>query len=109
MHGFHHLRERMRISGGLEPFPAHGAGKRFLDHLMYVVGVFAPLALLPQIHQVYATQNTSGLSLLTMALICIVNSLWALYGLAHRDTQLFLANILMMLFNSSILIAILLY
>ena len=109
MHGFHHLRARMRLSGGLEPFPAHGGFKRLFDYLMYAVGIFAPLALLPQIHQLYATRNASGLSLVTWALICMVNALWAAYGLVHRDTQLFLANVLMMVFNLSILIAIWLY
>lgn len=109
MHGFHHLRERVRISKGLEPFPAHGIGKRFLDYLMYGVGVFAPLALLPQIHQLYASRDASGLSLVTWVLICSVNALWALYGMAHKDTQIFLANVLMMLFNFSILVGILLY
>jgi uncharacterized protein with PQ loop repeat len=99
----------MRISKGLEPFPAHGPGKRFLDYLMYGVGIFAPLALLPQIHQLYASRNASGLSLTTSFLLCVVNSLWGLYGLAHKDTQLFLANVLMMLFNISILVGILLY
>lgn len=109
MHGFHHLRARARLSGGLEPFPSQDARKRFLDYLMYGVGIFAPLALLPQIHQLYGTRDASGLSVVTWSLICCVNALWALYGLAHKDTQLFMANVLMMLFNLAILTGILLY
>ncbi len=109
MHGFHHLRRRARVSKGLEPFPARVPWKRALDYVMYGVGVFAPLALLPQIERVYKDQSAGGLSLTTWVLLCIFNSMWALYGLVHRDMQIFLANILMLLFNGAILIGILLY
>src|ERR1700687_4578726 len=109
MHGFHHVRARVRQTKGLEPFPAKGAVKHFLDYLMYVVGIFAPLALLPQIIELYTTKSAAGLSLLTWILVASINALWALYGAAHRDRQLFLANILMVSFDLIIVIGILLY
>ncbi len=109
MHGFHHLRARMRLASELESFPSKHAGKRFLDYMMYGVGIFAPLALVPQIHQIYSTKSGAGLSSLTWTLITIVNLLWALYGAVHKDRQLFYANILMAVFNSTILIGILRY
>jgi uncharacterized protein with PQ loop repeat len=109
MSGFHHLRRRARVSKGLEPFPARVAWKRGLDYVMYGVGVFAPLALLPQIERVYTEQSAGGLSFITWTLLCIFNGMWGLYGLVHRDLQIFLANCLMLLFNGVILLGILLY
>ncbi len=109
MHGFHHLRGRMRITKGLEPFPAKGAFKKFLDYLMYVVGIFAPLALLPQIIQLYSTQSAAGLSIVTWVSVTCINGLWGLYGAVHKDRQIFYANFLMASFDLVIVAGILLY
>ena len=103
------MRARVRQSRGLEPFPARGVFKRALDHLMYAVGIFAPVALLPQIFQIYSMKSGAGLSLLTWILVASVNLLWALYGAAHRDRQILFANILMASFDLVIIFGILLY
>ena len=56
MMGFNHIRRRVRVTRGLEVFPSTNALKRGLDYFMYGVGIIAPLALLPQIMQLYGTQ-----------------------------------------------------
>jgi uncharacterized protein with PQ loop repeat len=109
MNGFHHLRARVRHSKGLEPFPAVGAWKRFLDYVMYGVGILAPVALVPQILQIYSTRSSEGVSLLTWILIAFFNMLWALYGAAHKDKQLFFASILIVIFDLIVVVGILLY
>lgn len=109
MHGFHHMRARVRQTSGLEPFPARGAFKRALDYLMYAVAIFAPLALLPQILKIYQEQDAGSFSLLTWVLITTINLLWALYGLVHKDRQIFLASGLMVVAHATILLGILLY
>jgi uncharacterized protein with PQ loop repeat len=109
MLGFHHIRARMHLSRGLEPFPAIGSWKRFLDYLMYGVGVIAPIALVPQILQIYTTRSAAGVSLLTWLLIAFFNSLWALYGAVHKDKQLFFANVFVVFFDLIIVVGILLY
>ena len=109
MHGFHHLRARVRMTQGLERFPSSNAWKRFLDYLMYGVGIFGPLALLPQILQLYRTQSAEGLSLLTWSLLTAINVLWGMYGLAHKDKPLFIAHAIFILFDLAIVAGILLY
>jgi uncharacterized protein with PQ loop repeat len=109
MIGFHHIRARARTREGLEPFPALGARKRFLDYLMYGVGILAPIALLPQIVQIYSTKSAEGISLMTWALLAGINSLWALYGAVHKDTHIFFANAFMILFDLIIVVGILVY
>lgn len=109
MNGFHHLRARALIKKGLEPFPARNIWKRFLDYVMYGVGIFAPLALVPQILQIYTTKSSAGVSLLTWCLIAFFNSLWSLYGFVHKDRHIIIASTLMFIFNLVIVTGILLH
>ena len=107
--GFHHIRARARSAKGLEPFPAKGVWKRLFDYLMYVVGIFAPLALVPQILQIYTTKSAEGVSLLTWLLFTLLNTLWTTYGAIHKDKHIFIASGLMILFDLVVVIGILVY
>ncbi len=109
MHGFTHLRKRMRVSGGMEPFPARSALKRWLDYIMYGVGVLAPLALLPQIIQIYSTKSGAGVSLMTWSLLMCVNVMWGIYAAVHRDRHILFANSLLFFFDAVIVIGLLMY
>jgi uncharacterized protein with PQ loop repeat len=109
MLGFHHIRARARSAQGLEPFPATGFWKRALDYLMYAVGILAPLALVPQIIQIYTTKSSAGISLFTWLLLALVNALWAFYGAVHKDAQLIFANAFITLFDLVIVVGILMY
>jgi len=101
MLGFHHMRARMHSTQGLEPFPAAGAWKHFFDYLMYGVGILAPLALLPQIFQIYTTKSAVGVSLSTWSLFTVFNTLWTIYGAIHKDTHIFFASAFMIVSTSS--------
>ena len=109
MHGFHHLRKRVRAAQGLEPFPSRSAGVRALDYVMYAVGFLAPLALLPQILQIYTTKNSIGVSLLTWVLLTIANILWTTYAVMHKDRHIFFASGLMIVFQITIVVGLLIY
>lgn len=76
---------------------------------MYGVGILAPVALLPQILQIYSTKSAAGISLLTWSLLTFINILWALYGAVHKDSHIFFANVLMMFFNLTVVAGVLLY
>ena len=109
MNGFHHLRARARVTRGLEQFPSRNKMKRLLDYLMYAVGILAPLALVPQIIQLYTTKSSEGLALPTWILFTIFNILWATYGVVHKDKHIIYANALMALFNSIVVAGVLMY
>ena len=109
MTGFHHVRARMRRTKGLKPFPSANVWEKFFDYLMYGVGILAPIALVPQILQIYETKNSAGISLTTWIFLGIINALWALYGVAHKDKQLIFANALITLFDLVIVVGILVY
>lgn len=107
--GLHHVHLRKRGKAGLEPYPAQSSFKRSLDKLMFVVAFVAPIALLPQVHQVYFARSVAGLSLYTWGGLTVVNGLWALYGLVHKDRPIFIANLLIALLNLSVAIGIVKY
>lgn len=109
MHGFHHLRERARVTQGLEPFPARSFKLRVIDRLMYGVGFLAPLALLPQIFQIYSTKSSAGVSLLTWVLLMCSSIFWIMYGAVHKDTHILFASGFMVIFHLTIIIGLIIY
>ena len=109
MHGFHHLRTRECVTQGLEPFPSHSTPKRVLDYIMYAVGFLAPLALLPQIFQIYSTQSSEGVSLLTWVLLTLSSILWTIYAVVHKDKHILFASGSMIVFHLTIVIGLLIY
>ncbi|MDP2655552.1 MAG: SemiSWEET family transporter [bacterium] len=109
MLGFHHLRSRVLATQGIEPFPARGSWKRFLDYLMYGVSVFAPFALMPQIVSIYRDHQTQGVSLETWVLLTAFSILWTIYGIVHKDKPIIITHSLFMILDGSIVIGILLF
>lgn len=104
--GMQHLHARKRLYKYLEPFPSRNAFKRFLDYLMYGVGIIQPIALVPQIIEVYVHNETAGISISTWLLLSIFNLLWATYGIVHRDKVIFIANFLMMAGDLAVVIGV---
>jgi uncharacterized protein with PQ loop repeat len=107
--GLHHLHARKRLYKYLEPFPASTRFKKTLDYLMYVVGVVQPIALVPQISNIYVAHHVAGLSPLTWALLTVFNLLWALYGYVHKEKVILIANFLIALADIAIVLGIFLY
>lgn len=103
--GLHHLHTRKRR----EPFPSPNGLKRFFDYLMYGVSVGVPLALVPQVHQVYSLKEVGDLSIVTWGLLCFFNILWTIYGTLHKAYPIMISSIATALLQLSLVIAILAY
>jgi MtN3 and saliva related transmembrane protein len=76
---------------------------------MYGIGLLAPVALLPQVIQVFHTHDVSSLSLVTWLMLGIINALWAVYGYVHREGALIIANACMAVLNFAVAIGILMF
>lgn len=76
---------------------------------MYAVGFFVPIALVPQVIQIYSTKDSAGVSLMTWILLSVANALWAVYATVHKDTQLIIASSLVTIFDIIIVVGVLLY
>jgi uncharacterized protein with PQ loop repeat len=107
--GFLHLHARKRLGKHLEPFPSRRGYKRVLDRTMFIAALIAPVALIPQIFQIYTTHNVSGLAITTWVWLACMNILWMLYGLSHRTVPIVMTNFCFFFLNSAGVIGILLY
>lgn len=106
--GVRHLskRRKKRLSG----LPTRASiVKDAFDILMYPVAIAAPLALLPQVLQVYRTQDASPLALPTWLMLGLLNLVWLLYGWVHQERPIILTNLMLAILNFAVVVAIVLY
>lgn len=107
--GLQHVAARERIFTKLSPFPHPTGLRRYFDYLMYAVGSLAPLALVPQVVEIYGHKNASGLAASTWIILTMINLLWVAYGVLHTERPIVVANTGMLLLNLSVVIGIFLY
>jgi len=108
--GVRHIsRRRIKFKNGKEPFERISVLKTALDVLMYPVAIMAPLALVPQVWQIYATHDASSLSMPTWAILVFFNMLWIFYGCVHRDKPIIITNIMFGFFNFLVVLGVILY
>ena len=92
-HHPHHKHIRKRIHKKFEPYPHPENFKRFLDHIIFVVGVIGPLMTLPQLHLMWYTQSAENISIATWILYTFSSLIWTLYGFIHKDKAIILTYI----------------
>lgn len=83
--------------------------KLFINRICAVFAVLMPLTTLPQIIQLYTTQNASGLSLLMWILYTIGVIPFLLFGVIYRHSQLVVLNTLWLLVQITMITGILIY
>ncbi len=108
MSGLNHLHLRKR-SAALEPYPARAKWKRFLDHLVLVVGVLGPAASLPQLVKIYSLHNATGLSALTWGIWALMDTPWIIYGFVHRERPIVYTYLLWFSINTLTCIGAVIY
>jgi uncharacterized protein with PQ loop repeat len=79
------------------------------DHLIYAAAIISPLALLPQVYEVYSTHEVAGLSLITWSILSFINIIWLVYGLGHKENPIILTNLLSFVCNVLVVCGIVLY
>jgi MtN3 and saliva related transmembrane protein len=107
--GEHHLHQRKRIYKRLEPIPNPKALKRFLDRIMVFIATAGPIAVLPQMFDVFFTKNVTGLSLTTWTLWTLLSFVWLLYGVLHKEPPIIVSNILYIVLQGLVVGGILMY
>jgi len=83
--------------------------KQLINRICAVFAVFMPLTTLPQIIQLYTTQNASGLSLLMWVLYTIGVIPFLLFGIIYRHSQLVVLNALWILVQITMITGIIIY
>ena len=106
--GLRHVekRKKERLSG----FPTRSSIlKNALDILIYPIAIGGPLAMLPQVIQLYSERDASSLALPTWVLFVCFNIIWFVYGIVHKDRPIILTNMVLAALNFSVVAGILLF
>lgn len=109
MLGLRHLHQRRKRIAEGSPTVKSALNKAKIDLLIYIAAFVGPLALLPQVLNVYVTRDASGLFLPTWFMFGALNFLWILYGRVHREKPIVITNSALMVLNFSVAIGILLF
>lgn len=105
--GLHHLHARRRLAQHVHANPTYW--KQTIDYVMYVVAIGSPLALLPQVIRVFSSHDAGGLSWESFSMFFVINSLWLVYALAHREIPLAIASVCFAILDVALVYGILLY
>jgi uncharacterized protein with PQ loop repeat len=98
--GFKHLRKRTKPNKNFN---------KGLDVVMYCVAIISPLAVLPQVYEVFSTKSAGSLSLPTWLTLACINLVWVFYGIYHHDKPITVTNVLVAIVDFSVVAGILLY
>lgn len=93
----------------LAPHVAH-VGQTIKPHVnrtVLVLGLAYPMAMMPQMYNVWALHRTSGLSELTYTAGIIMAIAWTVYGLVNRDKAIFMLNMLWIGVHTTMLVGLL--
>lgn len=106
-HGMHHFHTRKRMFLFHDKYPhRENKWKKFLDYLIYFVGIAGPVMTLPQVYEVWVHKKVAGLSPLTWISYTVLSVFWLLYGMAHHERPIIIANILWIIMNGLIVVGI---
>ena len=80
-----------------------------LDNFMIIVGFIEPIVIIPQVIQIFSTQNASGLSLVTWIPYIVVSLLWIYWGLRRRLKPIYIPQTAWLVFEIIIIYGIIKY
>lgn len=79
------------------------------DKLVLPVALIAPFMTLPQVFEVWGKGKVDGVSPITWFGYALGSGLWVVYGLIHKEKPLTIANFLLVVFDISIVIGVLVH
>jgi uncharacterized protein with PQ loop repeat len=101
--GLRHIHTRNRATKTLEIFPSPRRMVRWLDRALLVIAVIGPLVTIPQIIQVFQTNDSSNISPITWGSYMFFNLFWLAYGIVHKEKPIIITYILWLFANGTML------
>ena len=77
-----------------------------LDRLTYATGVLLPILTIPQAYEIVILNNTEGVSLITWSFYLLSSSLFALFGILHKEKLLIVTYIPFVLIEAVIVLGL---
>jgi len=104
-----HLHKRKRFYLNLEPFPHPKKWKKFLDKIIYAVGIAGPILVIPQAIKIWVDKDATGVSVISWAGFVLLGVIWLLYAIAHKEKPLIVTYIGFIIVQSFVVIGVLIY
>jgi len=80
-----------------------------IDKILYPLAIISPLFVVPQFYEVWFMKKTDGVSAISWLLMGIMSLLWLLHAVKHQDRMLLLNTAMMVVFNLSIFLGIIIF
>ncbi|MDO8591358.1 MAG: SemiSWEET family transporter [bacterium] len=68
--------------------------KNYFEKFMLVFATIEPLATIPQIYQIWFSEDSSGVSLATWIFYTITSCIWLVYGIMRKDKPIIVSGVL---------------
>lgn len=95
---------------GFAKFPrTHSRSVLFLDTSMLVVGVVGPLTGLGQAIQIFTSQSSGSVSLLSWGMFVVFNAITLTYGIVHRLIPVIIPNLAWVIVDMAVVVGIVMY
>lgn len=105
-----HLHRRKRIHlPHLENFPSQNKWKKFLDKVIYAVGIAGPILVIPQAYEIWINKNASGVSIISWSGFVFLGIIWLLYAITHKEKPLIVTYIGFIIIQSFVVIGVIIY
>ena len=101
--GQHHFHKRKKRE--LHP----NKYKRFLDRIIYAVGIFGPIMTIPQLWKIWVYQNATGVSATSWIAYLICAIVWMFYGIVHKDKPIIFTYSIWIILEIFIVVGTLMY
>ncbi|MDN5819376.1 MAG: hypothetical protein L0H36_01440 [bacterium] len=82
---------------------------RLINRMMMVASIIHPLTTVPQVYEIYSSQNATSVSLLTWLGFMVIGLIFLAYGLTHKLTPFIVNQIIWFVLDLIIIIGIILY
>jgi len=83
--------------------------KKFLDKIIYFVGISGPIMTIPQVLKVWVEKDAAGVSLISWSWYLATAFIWLGYGIVHKEKPLIITYILWIIIQAILVVGILLY
>lgn len=107
--GLHHFHLRKRLHQKHQTYPHPDKFVRYLDGLIYIVGILGPVLTIPQVYAIWVIKDASGVSGLTWSAYLVFAFFWLLYGIVHKEKPIIISNCLWIVTEIIIVVGIFKY
>jgi len=107
--GLHHFHKRKYRNLSTKDSLHSAFLEKVTDTLIYLGGIFGPIATIPQLFEIWAKQDASGVSLISWTAYLVGAMFWLFYGLVHRAKPIVFTYGIWVILDIFIIIGIVLY